>query len=68
MLKRLIINNVVLIEKASLEFSKGLIVFSGETGAGKSVLMDSLGLVLGARSSGDLIKTGADKLSVTAEF
>lgn len=68
MLKRLIINNVVLIEKASLEFSKGLIVFSGETGAGKSVLMDSLGLVLGARSSSDLIKTGADKLSVTVEF
>lgn len=68
MLKRLIINNVVLIEKSDLEFSNGLIVFSGETGAGKSVLMNSLSLVLGARGSTDFIKNGADKLSVTAEF
>lgn len=68
MLKRLIINNVVLIEKSDLEFSKGLTVFSGETGAGKSILLDSLGLVLGARASTDLVKSGADKLSVTAEF
>lgn len=68
MLTHLFINNVVLIEKLDLEFSGGLTIFSGETGAGKSVLLNSLGLVLGARAETGLIKTGADKLNVTAEF
>ncbi|MBR1914821.1 MAG: DNA repair protein RecN [Alphaproteobacteria bacterium] len=68
MLTRLLINNVVLIEKLELDFSKGLTVFSGETGAGKSILLDSLGFVLGSRADTNLIKKGADKLCVTATF
>ncbi|HCU59026.1 MAG TPA: DNA repair protein RecN, partial [Alphaproteobacteria bacterium] len=68
MLTHLKINNVVLIEKLDLDFSKGLTIFSGETGAGKSILLDSLGLVLGARADTDLIRTGEQKLSVTANF
>ena len=68
MLTRLQICNVVLIEKLDLDFSEGLTIFSGETGAGKSILLDSLGLVLGAKAETGLIKAGADKLSVVAEF
>lgn len=68
MLTGLVINNVVLIEKLELNFSKGLTVFSGETGAGKSVLLDSLALISGMRSDTGLIRTGAEKLSVTASF
>lgn len=68
MLTRLLINNVVLIEKLELEFSKGLTIFSGETGAGKSILLDSLGLVLGARADTALIRQGQEKLCVTATF
>ncbi|MBR2299455.1 MAG: DNA repair protein RecN [Alphaproteobacteria bacterium] len=68
MLTHLKINDVVLIEKLDLDFSKGLTIFSGETGAGKSILLDSLGLVLGARADTDLIRTDEQKLSVTASF
>lgn len=68
MLTSLLINNVVLIEKLELKFSKGLTIFSGETGAGKSVLLDSLALVSGMRGDVGLIRTGADKLAVTATF
>lgn len=68
MLTGLVINNVVLIEKLELNFSKGLTIFSGETGAGKSVLLDSLALISGMRGDTGLIRTGADKLSVTASF
>ncbi|MBQ2811572.1 MAG: AAA family ATPase, partial [Alphaproteobacteria bacterium] len=50
MLKALSVRNVVLIDKLDLDFSKGLSVFSGETGAGKSILLDCLGLVLGNRA------------------
>jgi len=68
MLTRLQINNVVLIEKLELDFSKGLTIFSGETGAGKSILLDSLGFILGAKADTGLIRSGADKLCVTASF
>ncbi len=68
MLTRLSINNVVLIEKLELEFSKGLTIFSGETGAGKSILLDSLGLILGARAETGLIRHGAEKLCVVGTF
>ena len=68
MLTRLLINNVVLIEKAELDFSGGLTVFSGETGAGKSILMESLGFALGARADTGAIRKNADKLCVTATF
>ena len=68
MLNSLSIRNVVLIDKLDLDFSSGFIVLTGETGAGKSILLDSLGLVLGRRAETSLIRQGADKLSVTAIF
>ncbi|MBR5154758.1 MAG: DNA repair protein RecN [Alphaproteobacteria bacterium] len=68
MLKSLSIKNVVLIESLDIDFSKGLTVLSGETGAGKSILLDSLGLLLGCRAESSLIRVGADKLSVTGVF
>lgn len=68
MLKTLSIRNVVLIEKLDLDFSGGLSVFSGETGAGKSILLDSLGLLLGSRADTGLIRQGAEKLSVSGVF
>ena len=68
MLKTLSIRNVVLIDSLDIDFSKGLTVLSGETGAGKSILLDSLGLLLGNRSEASLVRTGTDKLSVTGVF
>ena len=68
MLKALSIRNVVLIDKLDLEFSGGLGVLSGETGAGKSILLDSLGLLLGNRADTGLISQGADKLVVSGVF
>lgn len=68
MLTKLSVKDVVLIEKCDLDFADGLCVFTGETGAGKSILLDSLSLVLGARSDTGLIRSGAKQLSVTAEF
>ena len=68
MLVSLSIRDVVLIDKLDLEFSDGLVVLTGETGAGKSILLDSLGLALGERGDSTLVRPGADKLSVTAEF
>lgn len=68
MLRSLNINNVVLIDKLDLDFGSGFIALTGETGAGKSILLDSLGLVLGRRAETSLIRQGADKLSVTATF
>lgn len=68
MLTALSINNVVLINKLDLEFKSGLSVLTGETGAGKSILLDSLGLVLGNRAEASMIRQGADKLSVSAVF
>ena len=68
MLQSLSIHNVVLIDKLSLNFEKGLSVFTGETGAGKSILLDALSLALGERADTGLIRHGQDALSVTAEF
>ena len=68
MLLSLSIRNVVLIDKLDLDFKSGLSVLTGETGAGKSILLDSLGLVLGNRAETSLIRQGEDKLSVTAQF
>ncbi len=68
MLKTLSVRDVVLIDKLNLDFSDGLSVFSGETGAGKSILLDSLGLLLGNRAETGLIRTGAEKLSVSGVF
>ncbi len=68
MLDFLSIRNVVLIDKLDLDFKSGLSVLTGETGAGKSILLDSLGLVLGSRAETSLIRQGEDKLSVMATF
>lgn len=68
MLRSLNIRNVVLIDKLDIDFKSGFGVLTGETGAGKSILLDSLGLVLGKRAETSLIRKGEDKLSVTAVF
>ena len=68
MLTNLHISNIVLIEKLNLEFGDGLNILTGETGAGKSILMDALSLALGARSDTGLVRHGCDTASVTAEF
>ena len=68
MLKTLMINNIVLIESLKLEFNKGFTVFSGETGAGKSVILTSLVLASGIRADFSLIRKTALEASVTAEF
>ncbi|CAP57142.1 DNA repair protein RecN [Gluconacetobacter diazotrophicus] len=68
MLTHLSIRDVVLIERLDLPFSPGLTVLTGETGAGKSILLDSLGLTLGERASAGLVRAGAEQASVTACF
>ncbi|MEM7779123.1 MAG: DNA repair protein RecN [Pseudomonadota bacterium] len=68
MLTRLSIRNIVLIEALDLEFARGLGVLTGETGAGKSILLDALGLVLGDRAETSLVRGGEAKASVTASF
>ncbi len=68
MLTGLSIRDVVLIEALDLEFGGGLGVLTGETGAGKSILLDALGLALGARADSGLVRSGADKAQVTASF
>ncbi|NCT40905.1 MAG: DNA repair protein RecN [Alphaproteobacteria bacterium] len=68
MLSSLRIQNVVLIEKLDIAFQGGLCTLTGETGAGKSILLDSLGLATGARADSGLVRKGADKASVTATF
>jgi len=68
MLARLSIRDIVLIDKLDLDFSVGLSVLTGETGAGKSILLDSLGLALGARGDRALVRSGQDFGQVTAVF
>ncbi|MEM8725396.1 MAG: DNA repair protein RecN [Pseudomonadota bacterium] len=68
MLTRLSIRNIVLIEALDLNFSRGLGVLTGETGAGKSILLDALGLVLGDRAETALVRAGEAKASVIASF
>ncbi len=68
MLIQLSIRDIVLIERLDLEFDAGLSVLTGETGAGKSILLDSLSLALGGRGDGGLVRHGADKGQVTAVF
>jgi len=67
-LTALSIRDVVLIERLDLHFGPGLTVLTGETGAGKSILLDSLGLALGARADAGLVRVGAAQASVTAFF
>lgn len=68
MLVSLSIRDVVLIERLDVPFAPGLSVLTGETGAGKSILLDSLGLALGARGDAGMVRAGAERLSVAAEF
>jgi DNA repair protein RecN (Recombination protein N) len=68
MLTSLSIRNIVLIDALDLEFARGLGVLTGETGAGKSILLDALGLVLGDRAETSLVRAGEDKASVSASF
>ena len=68
MLIGLSIRNIVLIERLDVGFADGLCALTGETGAGKSILLDALGLALGARSDAALVRHGCDSASVTAEF
>jgi len=68
MLAGLSIRDIVLIERLSLNFSSGLTVLTGETGAGKSILLDALALAMGERADSGLIRHGASQASVTAEF
>jgi DNA repair protein RecN (Recombination protein N) len=68
MLLGLTIRDVVLIDRLSLAFRPGLCVLTGETGAGKSILLDALGLALGRRAESGLVRTGAKEAAVSAEF
>src|SRR6516162_11946277 len=68
MLARLSIRDIVLIERLDIEFAKGLAVLTGETGAGKSILLDAFALALGGRGDAGLVRHGAEQGQVTAEF
>ena len=68
MLELLHIENIAIIERADIEFGRGFNALTGETGAGKSIVIDALGAVLGQRTSRELIRTGAEKAFVSAAF
>jgi len=68
MLTRLSIRDIVLIERLDIDFGSGLAVLTGETGAGKSILLDAFGLALGARGDLGLVRHGAEQGQVTAVF
>ena len=68
MLRQLAIQNIVLVERLQLEFESGLGVLTGETGAGKSILLDALGLALGARADTGLVRSGQESASVSADL
>ena len=68
MLKTLDIENIAVIEKASVDFSGGLNVLTGETGAGKSIVVDSINAIMGERTSRELVRYGADNAYVSAYF
>ncbi len=68
MLARLSIRDIVLIDRLDIEFSRGLAVLTGETGAGKSILLDAFALALGGRGDAGLVRHGAEQGQITAEF
>src|SRR5450631_3924984 len=68
MLARLSIRDIVLIDQLDLEFPRGLTILTGETGAGKSILLDALSLALGSRGDGGLVRAGVAQGQVTAVF
>ena len=68
MLQRILIENIALIDKLDLDLSPGFNVITGETGAGKSIIIDSVSLILGERASRGLIRSGSSKSKVEAVF
>ena len=68
MIKSLHIENIAVIEKTDIDFASGFNVLTGETGAGKSIVIDAINAVLGERTSKDLIRAGCDKAQVSALF
>ena len=68
MLVRLFIKDFALIRELEIEFCSDLNVFTGETGAGKSIIVDAMGLVLGERGGSGLVRSGASRAELTAEF
>src|SRR5436190_23259084 len=68
MLRFLRIKRLAVIDEAEVEFGPGLNVLTGETGAGKSILVEAVGLLLGGRASGDLVRTGEDVATIEAIF
>src|SRR5436309_4061281 len=68
MLTRLSIRDIVLIERLDIDFARGLAALTGETGAGKSILLDAFALALGARGDVALVRHGAEQGQVTAAF
>src|SRR4051794_1259611 len=68
MLRQLAVHNVVLVDRLGLEVEPGLGVLTGETGAGKSILLDALGLALGARADTGLVRSGEAQAAVSAEL
>src|SRR2546427_13048588 len=68
MLRFLRITHLAVIDSVEVEFDPGLNVLTGETGAGKSILVEAVGLLLGGRASGDLVRTGEDAATIEAIF
>lgn len=68
MLSELYIENLAVIEKATIDFSDKLNVFTGETGAGKSILINGINAILGQRVTKDIVRTGTDKAVISALF
>src|SRR3954467_13503993 len=68
MLRTRIIRDFVIVDRLELEFSSGFTALTGETGAGKSILVDALGRVLGERGDGSVVRQGAERAEITAEF
>ncbi len=68
MLNSLSIANYALIEELTVEFSSGLVIITGETGSGKSIIIDALGLILGARASAEVVRKGADRAVIEGTF
>ena len=68
MLRALNITDFVIVDRAELEFGAGFTALTGETGAGKSILIDALALVLGERADASVVRQGAEKAEISAEF
>ena len=68
MINWLDVRNFVLVEHVSLNFGRGMTVLTGETGAGKSIIVDALSILLGDRTSGDIVRQGSDRAEIQAGF